>query len=168
MKRNRSHETWDPFRELTSLQERMNQLFQNAFGGWSGSDFSLAAGNGFTPAADVYEDDNSLKLRLEVPGVQPEDINITFDQGVLTVKGERKLPETEKQDNYLRVERPYGPFVRSFTLPAYADPDTLSANYANGVLELTIGKRAEAKPKQIKVNVTQKALAAGAAADKAA
>ena len=171
MKRNRHRsdfQTWDPFRELTTLQERMNQIFRNAFGNWSDTDWSLSSARGFTPAADVYEDDNSLKVRLEIPGVQADDINITLDSGVLTVRGERKLAEGEKEDNYLRVERPYGPFFRAFTLPNSVDPDTLHANYENGVLELTMSKRAEAKPKQIKVNVTQKALGAGATAEKAA
>lgn len=126
------------------------------------------AGNGFIPAADVYEDDNSLKMRLEIPGIQADDINITLDSDVLTVRGERKLAEGEKEDNYLRIERPYGPFFRSFTLPNSVDPGTLHANYESGVLELTMSKRAKAKPKQIKVNVAQKALGAGATAEKAA
>ena len=170
MKRNRQNEVarWDPFRELTSLQNEMNRLFQSTFGDWAGSNWGLTSGNGFTPAADIYEDDNSLNLRIEIPGVQANDINITLESGVLTIKGERKLAEGEKADSYLRVERPYGPFFRSFTLPNSVDPNTLNAYYENGVLELTIGKRAEAKPKQIKVNVTQKALGAGASVEKAA
>jgi HSP20 family protein len=170
MKRNRQNEVsrWEPFRELASLQNGVNRLFQSIFREWARTNWGLTSGNGFTPAADVYEDDNGLKFRVEIPGVQANDINITLDSGVLTIKGERKLAETEKEDNYLRVERPYGQFFRSFTLPNTVDPNTLTANYVNGVLELTIGKRAEAKPKQIKVNVTHKALGAGAAAEKAA
>jgi HSP20 family protein len=167
MKQNHRKEVsrWDPFRELTSLQNQVSQLFQSAFGDWAGENWG---GNGFTPAADVYEDESNLKLRLEIPGVEPDDINITLDSGVLAIKGERKLAEHDKEDNYLRLERPYGPFLRSFTLSTSVDPDTLTANYVNGVLELTLDKRAEAKPKQIKVNVGQKALGAAAVPEKAA
>jgi HSP20 family protein len=170
MKRNRRNKVsrWDPFRELDLLQEQMSQLFRNAFGDFSGNRFGLITGNGFAPAADVYEDENNLKLRFEIPGVRPDDINVTLDGGVLTVKGERKLAEGDKEGNYLRVERAHGPFYRSFTLPNSVDPNTLTANYNNGVLELTIGKRAEAKPKQIKINAGQKALGSNAAAEKAA
>lgn len=100
--------------------------------------------------------------------MEANDINITLDSGVLTIKGERKLAPTDLEDNYLCVERPYGPFFRSFTLPNTLNPYTITANYVNGVLELTIGKRAEAKPKQIKVNVAQKALGAAAPLDDAA
>lgn len=151
---------WDPFREITQLQRQMNQLFESVFGGGS-SPQPQALASGFTPAADVYEDGGVLKLRLEVPGVQPEDVDITLEGGVLTVKGERKLPEGENPDRYLAVESPYGPFYRSFVLPNTVDPGSLTANYVNGVLEVSMSKRAEARPKQIPIGSAAKGLGAG-------
>lgn len=153
---------WDPFRELTALQERVDQLFRDAFGtfGFGGDTGQISTGYTFTPPVDVSEGDNSLKFRLEIPGVQEKEVEITLDGDVLTVRGERK--PAGKQENYIRVERPYGRFYRSFTLPSSVDPNSLTANYVNGVLEIEMAKRAEAKPKQIRVNVGQKVLAAGA------
>jgi HSP20 family protein len=165
MKRNRRRNDdwrWDPFRELTALQERVDRLFHDAFGafGFGGDSGQISTGYTFAPPVDIYEDDNSLKFRLEIPGVQEKEVEITLDGDVLTVRGERK--PAGKQENYLRVERPYGRFHRSFTLPSSVDPNSLTANYVNGVLEIEMAKRAEAKPKQITVNVGQKALPAGA------
>src|SRR5579875_3633565 len=130
MKRNLRNDMfgWDPFREITQLQKQMNQLFEGVFGGTSSTQAPVQTG-GFVPAADVYEDGAVLKLRLEVPGVQPNDVEITLDDSVLTVKGERKLPEGEKANSYLAVESPYGPFSRSFVLPSTVDPASLAANY---------------------------------------
>lgn len=160
---------WDPFREITQLQKQMNQLFEGMFGGTSNTQTAVQAG-GFVPAADLYEDGAVLKLRLEVPGVQPNDVDITLDDSVLTVKGERKLPEGEKAERYLAVESPYGPFSRSFVLPNTVDPASLAADYVNGVLEISMTKRPDARPRQIPIATAPKALGSGAeaSADKAA
>jgi HSP20 family protein len=101
---------------------------------------------------DVYEDQNAIVLKLEVPGVKAEDLDIRLENNKLTVKGERKLDAEKKAENFLRVERRYGTFVRSFTLPNTINGDSVTANYTDGVLELVLAKRPEAQPKQIKVN----------------
>ena len=144
---------WDPFREFSSLQERMNRLFQNSYGpqGNSGEE-SLVTG-AFVPPVDVYEDEHNVVLKLEAPGIEQKDIDIQVENHVLTIRGERKLEKTEKQENFQRIERQYGSFSRSFTLPNSIDPEKVSADYENGVLKITMAKRAEAKPKQIKVNI---------------
>jgi len=141
---------WDPFREFTTLQERMNRLFHNSYG--EGREESLTTSN-FAPAVDVYEDEHSVTLKIEVPGVDEKDIDIQVENNILTVHGERKFEKEEKEENYHRIERQYGSFTRSFTLPSTVDADKVTANYEKGVLKITLAKKAEAKPKQIKVNV---------------
>ena len=133
----------DPFRELASF-------FEN-FSGPTGKD-QLTSGS-FVPPVDVYEDEHSLILKLEVPGVNEEDLNVSVENDTLTVQGERKFEKEEKEENYRRVERQYGTFTRTFTLPQTVDSENVSANYDKGVLKITLPKKAEAKPKQIKVNV---------------
>jgi HSP20 family protein len=102
---------------------------------------------------DIYEDENKLVLKLEVPGVRPEDIDIQVENRTLTVRGERKFTNEEKQENFHRVEQRYGTFARSFTLPSTVDPETVKANYDAGVLTMELAKKAEAKPRQIKIGV---------------
>jgi HSP20 family protein len=151
---------WEPFREFATLQERMNRLFNDQFG--NGQDESLTAA-GFLPAVDVYEDENSVQLKLEVPGVEEKDIDIRIDNNLLTVRGERKFESEEKEENFHRIERRYGSFSRSFQLPPTVNPEDVKADYDKGVLKIRLSKRAEAKPKQIKVNVgTGKTLEASA------
>jgi HSP20 family protein len=155
---------WDPFREFSVLQDRMNQLIRNVFDrGFGALTQELAEGE-FIPPADAYEDENSIHLNVEVPGVDEKDLSISIENNVLTVQGERKLDKGEKRENFLRQERSYGKFSRSFTLPGSVDLDHVNANYVNGVLEIELAKRAEAKPKQIKINIGQKALSSGAKA----
>lgn len=154
---------WDPFREITQLQKHINQIFDSYFPGSSADDHALMPGTAFVPRTDVYEDQHGLKLRMEIPGIQPNDAHITLDDGVLTVKGERKLPEGETANCYLATESLYGPFFRSFALPNSIDPATLTANYVNGVLEIGMGKHAEARSKQIPINGEMKALGNGGA-----
>ena len=155
---------WNPFREFSALQDRMDRLFRNVFDrGFGVLTQDLAEGE-FIPSADVYEDDNSIHLNVEVPGVDEKNLSISIENNVLTVKGERKLEKDEKGENFLRQERSYGKFSRSFTLPGSVDLDHVNANYVNGVLQIELAKRAEAKPKQIKVNIGQKALSSGAKA----
>jgi HSP20 family protein len=141
---------WDPFREFSTLQDRMNRLFRDSFG--EGRDEGLTTSS-FAPAVDVYEDEHNVTLKIEVPGIEEKDIDVRIENHTLTVHGERKFEKEEKEENYRRVERQYGSFTRSFTLPNTVDTDNVSANYDKGVLKIKLAKKAEAKPKQIKVNV---------------
>jgi HSP20 family protein len=141
---------WDPFRELNALQQRMNRLFDEQYSG--GREESLTTG-AFVPPVDVYEDEHSIQLKLEVPGVDEKDLDIKVENNVLTVSGERKFEKEEKEENFHRVERRYGSFSRSFTLPNTVETDNIQADYDQGVLKIRLAKRAEAKPKQVKVNI---------------
>ncbi|MDT8071113.1 MAG: Hsp20/alpha crystallin family protein [Terriglobia bacterium] len=141
---------WEPFREMATLQDRMNRLFNDQFGAITHDEALTGA---FVPPVDVYEDENSIQVRLEVPGIDEKDIDIRLENNLLTVGGERKFEKDEKEENFHRVERRYGSFTRSFTLPATVNPEDVQADYDKGVLKIRLAKRAEAKPKQIKVNV---------------
>ncbi len=150
---------WEPFREFSTLQDRMNRLFRESFSG-EGRDESLTTSS-FAPAVDVYEDEHKVTLKIEVPGIDEKDIDVRVENNTLTVHGERKIEKEEKEENYRRVERQYGSFTRTFTLPTSVDSEHVSANYDKGVLKINLPKKAEAKPKQIKVNVgTEKSLEA--------
>src|SRR2546426_8335021 len=142
---------WDPFREFVTLQDRMNRLFREPFGP-EGREESLSTTT-FAPPVDVYEDEHNVTLKIEVPGIDEKDIDVRIENNTLTVHGERKFEKEEKEENYRRVERQYGGFTRSFTLPNTVDPDQVHATYDKGVLKISMAKKAEAKPKQIKVNV---------------
>ena len=141
---------WDPYREFSSVQDRLNRLFNASFN--EGRDESLATSS-FAPAVDVYEDEHNVTLMIEVPGIDEKDIDVRIENNTLTVHGERKFEKEEKEENYRRVERQYGSFTRSFTLPNTVDHENVGANYDKGVLKIKLAKKAEAKPKQIKVNV---------------
>ena len=141
---------WDPFREFVTLQGRMNRLFSDSFG--EGRDEGLTTTT-FTPAVDVYEDEHNVTLKIEVPGIDEKDIDVRVENNTLTVHGERKFEKEEKEENYRRVERQYGAFTRTFTLPATVDSEKIEANYDKGVLKIHLAKKAEAKPKQIKIGV---------------
>src|SRR5215475_1862548 len=138
----------DPFRELASF-------FEN-FADGSGKD-QLAAGS-FVPPVDVYEDEHNLVLKLEVPGVNEEDLNVSVENNTLTIQGERKFEKEEKEENFHRIERRYGSFIRTFRLPNTVDSEKVEAGYDKGILKITLSKRAEAKPRQIKVANTDKIL----------
>ncbi len=142
---------WDPFREFNTLQTQMNRLFRDSFGE-PGREEALTT-SVFAPAVDVYEDEHNITLKIEVPGIDEKDIDIRVENHTLTVHGERKFEKDEKEENYRRVERQYGSFTRTFTLPSTVDTDDISADYDKGVLKIRLAKKEEAKPKQIKVNV---------------
>ncbi len=142
---------WDPAREYLTLQDRMNRLFRESHNS-EGSEEALTT-TGFAPPVDIYEDEHNITLKLEVPGIDEKDIDVRIDNNTLTVHGERKIEKEEKEENFRRVERQYGSFTRSFTLPSSVDTGQVSADYAKGVLKVKLAKKAEAKPKQIKVNV---------------
>ena len=140
---------FEPYREFATLQDRLNRLFQSSFGE---SQDSLTTSS-FSPAVDVYEDEHAVNLKIEVPGIDEKDLDIRVENNTLTVHGERKFEKEEKEENFRRVERQYGSFTRSFTLPQTVDSENVSAHYDKGVLKISLPKKAEAKPKQIKVNL---------------
>ncbi len=140
---------WDPFRDLAQLQDRVNRLFQESAQGRE-EGFTTAS---FVPPVDIYEDEHSIVLKVEVPGVDQKDLDIRIENNTITIRGERKFEKETKEENYHRVERRYGSFQRSFGLPNTVNTENVTANYDAGILKVTLGKRAEAKPKQIKVNV---------------
>lgn len=144
----------DPFFELTSLRDRMNQLFNQSFGGFEdlGLEQPLTEAK-FLPAVDIAEDDQNITLQAEIPGVKMEDLKITLENNVLTIAGERKFKEEEKKENYHRIERRYGKFTRSFTLPTGVNAEKVNAVFENGILNITLPKREEFKPKQITIGV---------------
>ena len=142
---------WDPFREFSTLQDRMNRLFHDSYGEGRGEE-SLTS-TVFAPPVDVYEDEHSVTLKIEVPGIDEKDIDVRVENNTLNVHGERKFEKEEKEENFRRVERRYGSFSRSFTLPNTVNTEDIQAEYTNGVLNIRLAKRAEAKPKQIKVEV---------------
>lgn len=145
---------WDPFRELNSLQREMNRLFQD-FTHAGETDLTTTT---FAPPVDIYEDEHAITVKMEVPGVDQKDIDVRLENNTLTIKGERKFEQEEKEENFHRIERRYGAFSRSFTLPNTVNPDDVHADYDNGLLKIRLGKRAEARPKQVKINVGGKAL----------
>ena len=139
---------WDPFREVVALQNRMNSLFRDMNEG--DSPLSTAS---FVPAVDIYEDDRKVMLKLEVPGLEQKDLDVSVENNTLTVKGERKFEKEEKEENFHRIERRYGSFFRAFTLPTTVNTEDIHASYTAGVLKLELSKKAEAQPRQIKINV---------------
>jgi HSP20 family protein len=146
---------YDPFREFVTLQNRVNRLFGNSFSnprGPEGQDEALTS-TAFAPPVDIYEDEHNVTLKIDVPGIDEKDINVHVENNTLTVHGERKFEKEEKEENYRRVERQYGSFTRTFTLPNTVDQENVQADYDKGVLKVKLAKKAEARPKQIKVNV---------------
>jgi len=140
-----------PFSDAALLQNRLNSIFQE-FASPSEPNEALVTGH-FVPAVDVYEDAQKVVVKLEVPGIKQEDLDVRVENHTLTVKGERKFESEEKEENFHRIERRYGSFVRSFTIPQTVDTDSVSAAYDAGVLTVTLAKKAEAKPKQVKIEV---------------
>jgi HSP20 family protein len=141
---------WDPFHSLSTLQDQVNRLFESSFPARSDN----SALTTWAPAVDIYETENELVLKADLPGISEKDLDVRVENNMLTVCGERKFEQQVKEDNYLRVERSYGSFSRSFSLPNTVNTDAIKAEYKNGVLHVVMPKRAEAKPKQVKVNVT--------------
>ena len=140
---------WEPFRGAATLQEQVNRLFGNVLE-HSGEESNLTS---WAPAVDIYETEHELVVKADLPEVDPKELDIRVENNLLTIRGERKFEKKVNEDNYLRVERAYGSFSRSFSLANTVNAEAIKADYQNGVLTLTIPKREEAKPKQIKVNV---------------
>jgi HSP20 family protein len=142
---------WDPFRDVLSLQNRMNSLFQDFGRGQTENDLVSTAA--FVPPVDIYEDEHRIVLKLEVPGMKENELDIQLENNVLTVKGERKFEKEEKEENFHRIERRYGSFYRSFTVPNTVNTENVKAGYDAGVLRIELQKRPEARPKQIRVEI---------------
>lgn len=145
---------WNPIREMQALQSQFDRLFE-PFGTRLVAQPDEWASTTWAPPVDIEESNDTLFVRAEVPGVKPEDIDIRFENGVLTIRGERKFENATNDRNFHRVERAYGSFVRSFTLPSSVDADHASARYENGILELAMPKRDEAKPRRIEIKSSE-------------
>lgn len=141
----------DPFRDFTHLQDHLNRAFSNAYGR---SDEGLLSSGTWLPPVDIYQSgEHQLVLKAEIPDMTREDIDVTVDKGTLTIKGEKKFSGEVKEEQFHRIERRYGTFSRSFSLPTSVDPSRVAADYKNGVLTVTLPLREEAKPRTIKVDV---------------
>ena len=140
---------WDPFRNFTAFQDQFNRVFESTLK--ANQDNSTLTT--WAPAVDIYETENELVLKADLPDVEEKDIDVRVENNMLTIRGERKFEQNVKEDNYLRVERTYGTFSRSFSLPNTVNTEAIQATYKNGVLSVQLPKRAESKPKQVKVNV---------------
>ena len=150
---------FEPYSGASTLQDQVNRLLNQAFGN-SSDEASITT---WAPAVDIYETEHELVVKADLPDVRPEDLDIRVENNILTIRGDRKFEKKVDEKNYLRVERTYGSFSRSFSLVNTVNSEAIKADYKNGVLTLTIPKREEAKPKQIKVNVETPAVAAAAA-----
>jgi HSP20 family protein len=141
---------FEPFRELAAVQARLNRIFNEPY---EQGDDTLTRAD-WVPAVDVYEtEQHELVLKAELPGVKREDIDLKVENNVLTIRGERKRDQEVKQDAYQRVERTYGAFARSFTLPATVNPDAVKAEFKDGVLSVVLPAKEEAKPRQVQISI---------------
>jgi HSP20 family protein len=140
---------WDPFRDLITIREKMNRLFEEAV--TSRGEEKDMMSSSWSPSVDIFETENELVLTAEVPGIDEKDIEIKLEDNTLTLKGERKLEKETKEENYHRIERAYGSFYRSFTLPSYIDQDKISAEHQNGILKVIMPKQPELKPRNVKI-----------------
>ncbi|MBI3812930.1 MAG: Hsp20/alpha crystallin family protein [Nitrospinae bacterium] len=143
---------WEPFKDLLSIHDRMNKLFEDAFFRAPGMEEGIAKGT-WVPAVDIYETQNDIVLKAELPGLEQKDITVEVKDNILILKGERKFEKEVKEENYHRIERSYGTFQRVFTLPGTVQQDKVKAKFKDGVLEITMSKEEKAKPKMIKVEV---------------
>ncbi len=156
----RTMNRWEPSRGATTLQEQLNRVFGDMLER-AGDESNLTP---WAPAVDIFETEHELVVKADLPDVNPQDLDIRVENNILTIRGERKFENKVNEENYLRVERAYGSFSRSFSLANSVKSEAIKADYQNGVLTLSIPKREEAKPKQIKVNVGTPAMAAAAGA----
>jgi HSP20 family protein len=139
---------YDPFRDLRGLQDEMNRLFSSTFS--RGGDDQMTRGS-WNPSVDIFENKDQIVLEAELPGMKPEDVEISVENNVLTLHGERRFEKKDEGDNFHRVERSYGSFTRSFTLPPTVTSENCNAEFENGVLRVTLAKREEAKARKIEI-----------------
>ncbi len=144
---------WDPFRDVVTLQDRMNRLFDQALSKTRAGDEEGLTASTWLPAVDIFETADSIVMKAELPGVSRENIDIQVRDNTLALKGERTFEREVKDENYLRIERSYGAFQRAFSLPTAIQQDKIKAVFKDGVLEVTMPKAEEAKPKQVKIDV---------------
>ncbi|MFA5028531.1 MAG: Hsp20/alpha crystallin family protein [Candidatus Methylomirabilota bacterium] len=142
---------WDPFRDLVSIQDRMNRMFEQTLSR-SRLDEGVSAAT-WTPAVDIYETKDRIVLKAELPGVTSDEVDIQVQEHALTLKGERRFAKDTQEENYLRIERAYGPFQRSFTLPAGVRQEGIRATFKDGVLEVVMPKADEAKTTRIPIDL---------------
>ena len=143
---------WEPFSGLVSAQRDFDRLFREAFSPHMGE--TELSTRSWAPPVDIYETEEAIVLKAELPGVDPKDVEVRVEDNTLYLKGERKFEKEVKEQNYHRVERSYGSFARSFSLPNSISTDKVKADFKDGLLTLTMPKREEAKPKTIKIDVT--------------
>ncbi len=141
---------WDPFRDLNLLQDRMNRLFEDAGSTWHTEE--PAATTSWSPAVDILETASEIMVKAELPGLERKDITLNLENNVLTLKGERKFEKETKEENFHRIERSYGHFSRSFSIPATVDEEKINADYRDGVLKIVLPKKEQVKPKQIRIS----------------
>ena len=139
---------WNPSRDFARLQDEVSRLFEGNLGLTRNTE-----SYGWTPAVDVFEDSEGVTFKFDLPEMEGKDVDVRLEDGTLTVRGDRKLEREDKREGYHRIERAYGTFARSFTLPPTLDPGKVTAEHKNGVLRIFVPKRAEAKPKSISVKV---------------
>jgi HSP20 family protein len=142
----------DPFRDLSAIQERMNQIFEDALARSRGREEGLRTGM-WTPAVDIYENNDFVVVKAELPGVEKDRISVEVKEGILTLRGERGFDKELKEESYHRIERSYGSFQRSFSLPVSVDQEKVTARFQDGVLEVKLPKKDQERPKQIEVDV---------------
>lgn len=150
----RNLSTWDPFRDLINLQNRINRVFNDTARSASPEGEERFDSGSWTPVVDIKETGDSFEIKADVPGMKKEDISIDIGDNTLTIRGERKFEGEGSNNDYIRVERPYGVFSRSFALPQNVDSQNIKAKYKNGILELVLPKKEEAKPKKINIEVS--------------
>jgi HSP20 family protein len=144
---------WEPFRDLVTPQRDFDRLFRDAFSSQHGE--TELSTRSWAPPVDIYETEEAIVLKAELPGVDPKDVEVRVEDNTLYLKGERKFEKEVKEQNYHRVERSYGSFARSFSLPNSISTDKVRAEFKDGLLTLTMPKREESKPKTIKIDVTK-------------
>ena len=142
----------DPFRDLSAIQDRMNQIFEDALARSRGREEGLRTGM-WTPAVDIYENNDFVVVKAELPGVEKDRISVEVKEGILTLRGERGFDKELREESYHRIERSYGSFQRSFSLPVSVDQEKVTARFQDGVLEVKLPKKDQEKPKQIEVDV---------------
>lgn len=151
---------WDPFRDIMLLRDRMNRLFEDLVSTPKFEESDIIQST-WSPAVDIYETENELVLTAELPGVEEKDVEIKVEDNTLSLRGERKFEKETKEENYHRIERAYGSFFRSFSLPNYVDQEKISAEYENGLLKVRMPKKPEVKPRKVKIVKPQTAEKSG-------
>lgn len=156
---------WDPFRDIMVLRDRMNRLFEDLVSSPKFEESDIIQST-WSPAVDIYETENELVLTAELPGVDEKDVEIKVEDNTLSLRGERKFEKETREENYHRIERAYGSFYRSFSLPNYVDQEKISAEYENGLLKVRMPKKPEVKPRKVKIVKAQTAEKSGEKATK--